>query len=157
MKIKFKSIAIAILSLLMSCCVFVACNEDEKISTGSISEQVYAQAVELGYDGTYDEFIKLVSGKDGVDGKDGVGIKSVELNEKGELVINLTNDIHSLPSKMKDEKILKYVIKHYDTFPFEEERRLFYVALTRTKNYCYLFVPKDNPSIFVSELIKNYK
>ena len=39
----------------------------------------------------------------------------------------------------------------------EEERRLFYVALTRTKNYCYLFVPKDNPSIFVKELIKNYR
>ena len=83
--------------------------------------------------------------------------KAKGLEEDNVLIINLTNDIHSLPSKMKDEKILKYVIKHYDTFPFEEERRLFYVALTRTKNYCYLFVPKDNPSIFVSELIKNYK
>ena len=83
--------------------------------------------------------------------------KAKGLEEDNVLIINLTSDIHSLPSKMKDEKILKYVIKHYDTFPFEEERRLFYVALTRTKNYCYLFVPKDNPSIFVSELIKNYK
>ena len=83
--------------------------------------------------------------------------KAKGLEEDNVLIINLTSDINSLPSKIKDEKILKYVIKHYDAFPFEEERRLFYVALTRTKNYCYLFVPKDNPSIFVSELIKNYK
>ena len=82
--------------------------------------------------------------------------KAKGLEEDNVLIINLTSDINSLPSKIKDEKILKYVIKHYDAFPFEEERRLFYVALTRT-NYCYLFVPKDNPSIFVSELIKNYK
>ena len=83
--------------------------------------------------------------------------KAKGLEEDNVLIINLSNDINSLPSKIKDEKILKYVIKHYDIYPFEEERRLFYVALTRTKNYCYLFVPKDNPSIFVKELIKNYK
>ena len=34
----------------------------------------------------------------------------------------------------------------------EEERRLFYVALTRTKSYVYLLIPKKNPSIFVEEL-----
>ena len=83
--------------------------------------------------------------------------KSKGLEEDNVLIINLSNDTNSLPSKIKDEKILKYVIKHYDVYPFEEERRLFYVALTRTKNYCYLFVPKDNPSIFAKELQKNYR
>lgn len=83
--------------------------------------------------------------------------KAKGLEEDNVLVINLSNDTNSLPSKIRDEKILRYVIKHYDKYPFEEERRLFYVALTRTKNYCYLFVPKDNPSIFIKELIKNYK
>lgn len=83
--------------------------------------------------------------------------KAKGLEEDNVLIINLSNDTNSLPSKIKDEKILKYVIKHYDVYPFEEERRLFYVALTRTKNYCYLFVPKDNPSIFVKELQKNYR
>ena len=34
----------------------------------------------------------------------------------------------------------------------EEERRLFYVALTRTKNHIYLLIPQKNPSIFVEEL-----
>ena len=83
--------------------------------------------------------------------------KAKGLEEDNVVIINLTNDINSLPSKIKNEKILRYVIKHYDIYPFEEERRLFYVALTRTKNYCYLFVPKDNPSIFVRELQKNYR
>ena len=36
----------------------------------------------------------------------------------------------------------------------EEERRLFYVALTRSKNYTYLLVPKNNPSIFITEIKK---
>ena len=83
--------------------------------------------------------------------------KAKGLEEDNVLMINLTNDIYSLPTKIKEDHILKYVIKHYDIYPFEEERRLFYVGLTRTKNYCYLFVPKDNPSIFIQELIKNYK
>src|SRR5699024_9493978 len=61
--------------------------------------------------------------------------KAKGLEEDNVVIINLTNNTNSLPSKIKDEKILKYVIKHYDKYPFEEERRLFYVALTRTKNY----------------------
>lgn len=83
--------------------------------------------------------------------------KAKGLEEESVIIINLTDDTNSLPSKIKDEHILKYVIKHFDIYPYEEERRLFYVALTRTKNYCYLFVPKNNPSIFAQELIKNYK
>ncbi len=83
--------------------------------------------------------------------------KAKGLEEDNVLIINLTADINSLPSKIKSEKILKYVIKHYDIYPNEEERRLFYVALTRTKNYCYLFVFKNNPSIFIKELKKNYR
>lgn len=83
--------------------------------------------------------------------------KAKGLEEDDIIIINLSNDTNSLPSKIKDQTILKYVLIHKDIFPFEEERRLFYVGLTRTKNYCYLFVPKNNPSIFVEELVKKYK
>ena len=48
-------------------------------------------------------------------------------------------------------------ILNQNEYPYEEERRLFYVALTRTRNYIYLLVPKNNPSIFIKELIKDNK
>jgi len=83
--------------------------------------------------------------------------KSKGLEENDILIINLTNDNNSLPSKIKDNNILKYVTIHKDKYPFEEERRLFYVGLTRTKNNCYLLVPNKNPSIFIEELLDNYK
>ena len=82
--------------------------------------------------------------------------KAKGLEEDNVLIINLTNTLNSLPTKIKDERILKYVLKEKNLYPYEEERRLFYVALTRTKNYCYLYVSQTNPSIFVTELIKNY-
>lgn len=83
--------------------------------------------------------------------------KAKGLEEENVLIINLSNDIYSLPTKIKEEKILNYVLPKKNIFPFDEERRLFYVALTRTKNKCYLFVPKNNPSIFIQELLKDYK
>lgn len=83
--------------------------------------------------------------------------KAKGLEEENIIIINLTNNTNSLPSKIKDESILKYVLIHRDIYPYEEERRLFYVAITRTENYCYLFVPKKNSSIFIEELVKNYK
>lgn len=83
--------------------------------------------------------------------------KAKGLEEENTLIINLRNDTYSLPSKIKEERLLNYVLLHKDKFPYEEERRIFYVALTRTKNYCYLFVDKKKPSIFIEELRKNYK
>ena len=50
-----------------------------------------------------------------------------------------------------------YSANENDNYPYEEERRLFYVALTRTKNNVYLFVNKKNESIFVKEIVNNYK
>lgn len=42
-----------------------------------------------------------------------------------------------------------------EKYPFAEERRIFYVALTRTKNKVYLMASKDNCSRFIEEIIKN--
>ena len=44
--------------------------------------------------------------------------------------------------------------KNREKYLFAEERRLFYVALTRTKNNVYLMTKKNNESKFVLE-IKN--
>lgn len=82
--------------------------------------------------------------------------KSKGLEEDNIILINLTNNKNSLPSKLKNHKIINKIVKT-DYYPYEEERRLFYVALTRTRNNIYLLVPKSNYSIFIKELIKNYK
>ena len=73
------------------------------------------------------------------------------------ILINLTDSIMGFPNKIVDDPVLQLVNPFFDGYPYEEERRLFYVALTRTKSYVYLFVPKKNPSIFVEELVRDYR
>lgn len=71
------------------------------------------------------------------------------------ILINASNKAYGFPSLIKDEdvfKILKNEMNEGILYP--EERRLFYVALTRTKNKFYIAVPKNKPSIFINE-IKN--
>ena len=73
------------------------------------------------------------------------------------IVINLLDDKMGLPSKIKEEKTLDKVLPNKDGYPYSEERRLFYVALTRTKGYVYLKKKKKGKSIFITELEKIVK
>ena len=82
--------------------------------------------------------------------------KSKWLESEYVILINVEDNLLGLPTKIKDEKILKYVNNTKDYYPYEEERRLFYVALTRTKNKTYIISPYKNESIFIKE-IKKYK
>lgn len=83
--------------------------------------------------------------------------KSKGLETDNVIVVNLTNKINSLPNKYTSSEYLKYVINKIDKYPFAEERRLFYVALTRAKSTTFLLVDKSNPSPFVLELIRDSK
>lgn len=82
--------------------------------------------------------------------------KSKGLESDNTIIINLTNRINGFPNKMKDDSLFRLVTK-YEKYPYSEERRLFYVALTRTKNYCYLLTPNNKKSIFIEEILKKYK
>lgn len=53
---------------------------------------------------------------------------------------------------MADDPILQLLLIDEEPYRYAEERRLMYVALTRTKNMTYLLVPKKDPSEFVMEL-----
>ena len=68
------------------------------------------------------------------------------------IVINLKNGFNGFPNKIEDDPILSYVKLNDEEFEFAEERRLFYVALTRTKGNCYLLSPELNKSEFIEEL-----
>lgn len=70
------------------------------------------------------------------------------------ILINLINDKMGFPSQIKNPTIIESINSLNDDFLFAEERRLFYVALTRTKNEIYLLTPFFNKSIFVKELKK---
>ena len=78
--------------------------------------------------------------------------KSKGLEEENVIIINLENHYLGFPNKIKDDKVLRFVSNNFEKYPYSEERRLFYVALTRTKNYTYLLTPKNNKSIFISEI-----
>lgn len=78
--------------------------------------------------------------------------KSKGLEEDNVILINLENSIVGFPNQMIDNPLLNFVINDSDQFPNGEERRLFYVALTRTKNNVYLLVPEIDKSEFVVEL-----
>lgn len=71
------------------------------------------------------------------------------------ILINAIDDILGFPSKIKIDPILKPLIT-IDNKKYSEERRLFYVALTRTKNEIIILTPEYNSSKFVKE-IKKYK
>jgi len=80
--------------------------------------------------------------------------RSKGLEAENVIVINLENRLVGFPNKISDDPVLSLVLTDLDTFSFAEERRLFYVALTRTKNITYLIAPEYTQSVFVDELIK---
>jgi len=94
------------------------------------------------YPGVHIEFMTVHRAK-------GLGFDNV-------IIINARNDFYGFPSQVQDDPVMKYVVKNDHSFEYAEERRLFYVALTRTKNRVYIIAPQQHPSQFVKELIDDY-
>lgn len=73
------------------------------------------------------------------------------------IVINGKNETYGFPSKIEDDPVLSFVIKGDRSIDYAEERRLFYVAMTRTKNRVFFVAPEKNPSEFLLELKQKHK
>lgn len=73
------------------------------------------------------------------------------------IVVNGKNETYGFPSKIQDDPVLSFVIKGDNSIDYAEERRLFYVAMTRTKNRVYFIAPEQNPSEFLIEIKHDYK
>lgn len=71
------------------------------------------------------------------------------------IIINAKDELFGFPSKIADDPVLKLVINNDDSYDYAEERRLFYVALTRTKNRVYIITPQNRPSVFIKELLSS--
>ena len=72
------------------------------------------------------------------------------------ILINMFEGRFGFPCQIEDDPIMKLVTHEDISMPFAEERRLFYVAMTRTKNRVYIATPKNKPSRFLVELIRDY-
>lgn len=73
------------------------------------------------------------------------------------ILINMFEGKFGFPCQIEDDPIMKLVTYEDNSMPFAEERRLFYVAMTRTKNRVYIAAPKVRPSRFLVELIRDFK
>ena len=80
--------------------------------------------------------------------------KAKGLESDNVILIKMENSYLGFPSKIENNSVFSLIEATTEEFDYAEERRLFYVALTRCKEKIYLLVPKNNPSIFVEE-IKN--
>ena len=73
------------------------------------------------------------------------------------IIVDLKDGRRGFPSKIEDDPVLDLVLppEYGAAFPFAEERRLLYVAMTRARIGAYLIADSVHPSIFIEELQKH--
>ena len=73
------------------------------------------------------------------------------------VVLGLCTGRHGFPTEIADDPLLDLVLSAPEKHPNAEERRLFYVALTRARRHAFVLADGGPPSPFVLELINgNY-
>lgn len=70
------------------------------------------------------------------------------------VIPGLTRDKSAFPSKVADDPVLRLAMPAREPFPFAEERRLFYVAITRARRAVTLVTVRNRISPFLVELVK---
>ena len=130
-----------------------------------ISNKNNKKPIKIVFNKNIDDVLKMIQDKDIlVIGRNNSDIENITYENKLTIhrskgleannVILVNSD--SIPTKYRNERILRYVLTNKEYIMHEEERRLFYVALTRTKNNIYIMVNKKR-SPFVKELLHDYK
>jgi DNA helicase-4 len=71
------------------------------------------------------------------------------------IVLDIISDFLGFPNEMGDDPILNLVLTRPEVFPNSEERRLFYVALTRAKEKVFLLTETGKVSPFINEVIQS--
>jgi Superfamily I DNA and RNA helicases len=74
------------------------------------------------------------------------------LEEDFVILINANDDKYGFPNKVEDDPLLSLVLSSPSEFEFSEERRLFYVSLTRACLRTFILTKKYAESSFVAEI-----
>lgn len=69
------------------------------------------------------------------------------------ILVNCNQGAYGFPSLIEDDPVLDFVLCRSEQYPFAEERRLFYVAMTRAKKRMYVLYDEKKPSPFISEFL----
>lgn len=68
---------------------------------------------------------------------------------------NVTSGTYGFPSEIVDDPVLSLAMTEADPYPYAEERRLFYVALTRARQGVTVVSVAGKESAFLAELIRD--
>ncbi len=71
------------------------------------------------------------------------------------VVMDMVQDFRGFPSTIEDDPVMRLVMPEKDLHQHGEERRLFYVALTRARRETHLISPVSAPSLFTLEMLKD--
>jgi len=71
------------------------------------------------------------------------------------IVMDLVQDFRGFPSTIEDDPVMRLVMPEKDLHQHGEERRLFYVALTRARRETHLISPVSAPSLFTLEMLRD--
>ena len=80
--------------------------------------------------------------------------KSKGLEADYVVLLQCNRDTYGFPSLVSDDPVLNYVLTGSDQYPYGEERRLFYVAITRAKIKTIVLYDNRFPSVFVDEFLR---
>jgi DNA helicase-4 len=68
------------------------------------------------------------------------------------IIMNANSGLYGFPCEILDSSVLELAKRFVTDSYFEEERRLFYVALTRSKKFLYVYSIEDKNSMFLNEI-----
>ena len=120
---------------------------------GRYNLQKYESAFGIDYAGMLRRMI------DNYDGQLRIDYQTVHRSKGTEseyvIVLNVTEEMLGFPNEMVDDPVMNMVLSEPEVFPNAEERRLFYVALTRAKDKVFLITDSGKASPFINELIQS--
>lgn len=70
------------------------------------------------------------------------------------ILLDVSEGNYGVPSRIEDDELLNLVIPRPEAYAYAEERRLFYVALTRASRGTYLLSNARQPSPYIRELVE---